>query len=314
MRHDIPLADRCHGRWHGILTALGVDAKLLNKKHQPCPMCGGKDRFRWTNHEEKGGYYCNGCGSGSGIDLVGALFSLDFKGTARKIETIIGTVDLDLTRTRNRGDTIAAMRALWSQGHKIRSDDPVGLYLAHRGIVRAEYPACLRYVPNLRHDDGQAPGMIAKVVSPDGKAANVHRTWLTPEGRKADIAVNRKLMPGTLPDGSAIRLAPVEDEMGIAEGIETSFAAMQLFSVPVWSLISEAGIRKFRPPPSVKRLHIFGDNDLSYVGQAAALIAARDIARDAKRDGRDLEISIHIPEASGTDWADAVSVKECAAA
>ena len=51
MRHE-PLKDRARGRWPGILTALGVPAKALRNRHGPCPVCGGKDRFRF---DDKGG-------------------------------------------------------------------------------------------------------------------------------------------------------------------------------------------------------------------------------------------------------------------
>ena len=43
-----PIKERARGRWQGILPAIGVSSQYLTGKHGPCPMCGGKDRFRWT--------------------------------------------------------------------------------------------------------------------------------------------------------------------------------------------------------------------------------------------------------------------------
>ena len=40
-------------------------------------------------------------------------------------------------------------------------------------------------------------------------------------------------MLGNMPAGASVRLMPHETVLGIAEGIETAFAASQLFSVPV---------------------------------------------------------------------------------
>lgn len=39
------------GHWSIILPALGV--KVLENRHQPCPVCAGKDRFRFD--DQKGG-------------------------------------------------------------------------------------------------------------------------------------------------------------------------------------------------------------------------------------------------------------------
>ncbi|WP_137521930.1 primase-helicase zinc-binding domain-containing protein, partial [Escherichia coli] len=32
------------GHWSRILPALGI--QVLKNRHQPCPVCGGSDRFR----------------------------------------------------------------------------------------------------------------------------------------------------------------------------------------------------------------------------------------------------------------------------
>lgn len=38
------------GLWREALQSIcGLQSGVFNKKHQPCPYCGGKDRFRWTD-------------------------------------------------------------------------------------------------------------------------------------------------------------------------------------------------------------------------------------------------------------------------
>ena len=54
------------GKWKGILLTLGIPAEVLVPKHGPCPLCGGKDRFRWDNKEGQGTYICNSCGAVTG--------------------------------------------------------------------------------------------------------------------------------------------------------------------------------------------------------------------------------------------------------
>lgn len=59
------------GLWREALQSIcGVKSEVFNKKHQACPNCGGKDRFRWTDELESpgdGGAICNGCGNDKGI-------------------------------------------------------------------------------------------------------------------------------------------------------------------------------------------------------------------------------------------------------
>lgn len=300
----IPLSDRARGRWHGILTTLGIDKSFLTKKNGPCPMCGGIDRWRWTDHKSGGNWICNACGHGSGTDLIMKVFNLDFKAAAERIESVIGTVAAipdgrrDMVKLRN------AMRQVWSMGRPVTAECPVGLYLARRGIILDTYPKALRYVPSLRYGHEAHPAMLAQVVSPDGAmAVNIHRTWLTEDGQKAPVEPCRKMMEGDVPPGSAIRLFSPGPILGIAEGIETAFRASAKFGIPVWSLIAEGNLQKFRPPEEVTELWVFGDNDRHFVGQAASYIVARDIARQCERDKREMRVKVAIPD-SAKDWAD----------
>ena len=306
LRYAVPLSERCHGRWYGILTALSIEPKILNRRNQPCPMCKGKDRFRWTNHNDNGGYFCSQCGHGDGVKFVMEFFGVDFKGAAERIEGVIGSTEYDRHPKRDDEALKAAMKAVWTSGQRVTATDPVGLYLRNRGLDLTTFPTALRHVPSLRHEDGVGPAMIAQIVAPDGTAANVHRTWLTDEGHKAAFTPCRKVMAGSIPEGSAIRLGVAGPVLGIAEGIETAMAASQRFNVPVWAVISAGGMQKFRPPAGVERLVIFGDHDRSFVGQAAAFGAARDITNQALRDGRTIEVQVKIPPTTGTDWADVI--------
>jgi putative DNA primase/helicase len=70
---------RARGRWPEILSALGIGISFLKNKHGPCPLCGGKDRFRFDNKDRTGSYFCNQCGSGSGIVMLRKLHDWDHK-------------------------------------------------------------------------------------------------------------------------------------------------------------------------------------------------------------------------------------------
>ena len=81
------------GRWPAILAALGVDARYTDtRKHQPCPACGGKDRYRFTDHRQGGGFICNHCApdGGSGFDLLMLVSGYDFKEAVRAVAGVLG--------------------------------------------------------------------------------------------------------------------------------------------------------------------------------------------------------------------------------
>ncbi|MEO1003037.1 MAG: VapE domain-containing protein [Cyanobacteria bacterium J06638_7] len=86
------------GRMPEILQALGgVSPDQLTNRHQPCPACGGTDRFRWDSDDGKGSAYCNQCGgrnrTGGGMDGMGLLERVtgkSFADLAREVEEYLG--------------------------------------------------------------------------------------------------------------------------------------------------------------------------------------------------------------------------------
>jgi len=90
--------DAASGRWPELLGALGgLSPEQLTDKHQPCPACGGEDRYRWDQDDGHGGWYCNQCGGkdhagggGSGMDLLTRVTGWDFKQACRRIEQHLG--------------------------------------------------------------------------------------------------------------------------------------------------------------------------------------------------------------------------------
>ena len=141
--------------------------------------------------------------------------------------------------------------------------------------------------------------MVCKVCGPDDTAQNIHLTYLTEDGHKADITPCRRLMPGPLPDGSAIRLAPADLHMGVAEGIETAISASVLFGIPVWAAINSQNLSKWVPPTVAQHITVFGDHDESFTGHAASYTLAKRLTLQYK-----LKVDVKIPKILGQDWND----------
>jgi len=300
--------DRARGRWREILPALGVESRFLTGKHLPCPACGGADRFRFDDRSKDGDYFCSQCGAGKGVSLLMKVKGWDFATAAKRVDEIIGKAPaIPRQEVREHLPDKRGLRELWSASRMVENGDSVSVYLAARGID-AKIPRCIRYVPEMdyRHEDNTHtthPGMIATFCDKDGKPFTLHRTYLTNDGRKADLDPNRKLMPGRVAKGGAVRLMPIlgPGELGIAEGIETALSAAVICGIPVWAALNEVLLRAWEPPKEVQQVFVFGDNDGNFVGQAAAYDLAKRLATTMK-----ISVEVRIPKLVGYDWNDAL--------
>lgn len=303
-----PLKDRAQGRWAGILSAIGIESNHLRPKHGPCPMCGGKDRFRFDDKGGRGTWICSRCGAGDGVDLVMRKSGCDFKEAARRIESVIGQAAQIVHRpamsdARQREDR----NKLWLSAKPVAKGDQVDRYLLARGVALDLYPACLRTALRVTCTGEPAsfhPALIALVHGVDGKPATLHRTYLDEIGGKAQVQSPRRVMPGPHPKGSAVRLSAAGPILGIAEGIETALAASKLFEIPCWAALNAGMLDAWAPPEGVNEVFIFGDNDPSFAGQEAAYGLARRLTTQGIR------ARVEIPAFVGTDWNDALLAKQ----
>ncbi|KQO88220.1 P4 alpha zinc-binding domain protein [Methylobacterium sp. Leaf92] len=306
----VPLRDRARGRWASLLPMIGVDSRFLDgRKNGPCPMCGGKTRFRFDDKEGRGTWICNHCGAGDGPDLAMRVLRIDFRELAEQLEPLIGDAPVRIVPDeRSPEECRASMNRLWSEARLIQPDDPVARYLTAR-LGLTTFPRCLRTVERLRYQDDYPsyhPAMVAKVSGPDGEAATLHRTYLSHDGRKAAVEVPRRLMRGKVPDGAAIRLFPPAERLGIAEGIETALAAARLFNIPVWAATNSTMLAKWQPPDGAREIVVFGDADAAFGGQAAAYALAHRLAV------RDRTVRVELPPRVGSDWADVLEAERSA--
>lgn len=193
---------------------------------------------------------------------------------------------------------------LWAECVPLVPGDPVTLYLKRRGIAGVwPLPACLRLHRGLTywHEGeklGVFPAMVAPVVAPDGRTVALHRTYLTTDGRKAEVPSVKKLTAaaGPLAGACIALLKPQRGVIGIAEGIETALGAWCGSTVPTVAAYCAGNLAAWRWPSGVQRLVIFADADKAGREAAESLRARALPAR--------LRAEVLTPTDEGADWAD----------
>ena len=172
-------ADRARNQWPEILPLLGVEARFLTGRHGPCPMCGGKDRFRFTDKDGDGWYYCNQCGPGSGLLLLRRLHGWD-RGSLSSGRRVLGTEKGAHPERASRTDAakLAAIHKR-SRGHAPNRHQLPPIARHRRVVVGAPATAC-SYFGEDHHRRG-FPAVVARswhpTASSSARTASTLPTW-----------------------------------------------------------------------------------------------------------------------------------------
>ncbi|MFH1987902.1 MAG: toprim domain-containing protein [Pseudomonadota bacterium] len=307
---------RAHGRWTEILASLGVDERILKRRNLPCPLCGGTDRFQYTDKFGEGNYHCRSCGPGGGFKLLQAVLGIDFNTALRDVERCLGMMPA-MVPVRANEPSAERMQKLaqriWSEAMPVTAGDEVDRYLTSRGVALPVYPKVLRFHPALgyyqKDADGKShmvaeyPAMLACIQGEDGHAVTLHRTYLQ-DGTKLAVPDAKKVLSSGI-NGAAVRLFEATEELGISEGIEKSIALYLATGRPFWAGLNAGNLEKLWIPDSVRRVWIYADNDADgdFAGQAGAFVLARRLKREAHRTGS-RDVQVFVPKDAGVDWSD----------
>jgi DNA primase len=186
------------------------------------------------------------------------------------------------------------------------------VYLKSRGITIL--PTRLRFHPNLRHPTGiTCPAMLAPIISATGEFRGIQRTYLRADGRgKADLDPN-KLSLGSIAgcgvwlgdsgvvtdaDGHHRRRTHSPGLVLIAEGIETTLSAMQLFHRPAWAALGATLMERLDLPELHRDLLICADRD------QAGVLAAHAAGERWATQGR--HVRVVQPPDNYKDWNDLI--------
>lgn len=163
---------------------------------------------------------------------------------------------------------------------------------------------------------GRYPAILAEFTLPDGRLATLHRTFLDrdrpckativcPEG---EILPCKRNEVSALPlAGGAVRLMqPVGGVIGVAEGMETAYAAHMLFGVPTRSCLNRVLLKAFEVPEGlgIHTVHIFADFDKvdPKTGKSPGMADALALEKRLRASG--FKVVLHRPKVRGTDFCD----------
>ncbi len=307
---------RAHGRWTEILASLGVDERILKRRNLPCPLCGGTDRFQYTDKFGEGNYHCRSCGPGGGFKLLQAVLGIDFNTALRDVERCLGMMPV-MVPVRANEPSAERMQKLaqriWHEAKPVTVGDEVDRYLTSRGVALPVYPKVLRFHPALgyyqkdadgkSHKVAEYPAMLACIQGEDGHAVTLHRTYLQ-DGAKLAVPDAKKVLSSGI-NGAAVRLFEVSADLGISEGIEKSIALHLATGRPFWAGLNAGNLEKLWIPDTVRRVWIYADNDADgdFAGQAGAFVLARRLKREVHRTGS-RDVQVFVPKNAGVDWSD----------
>ncbi len=308
------------------LARRGVRLRGKVEQDGPCLVCGGTDRFSINTRKQL--FNCRPSGGG---DVIAMVMHLDGCSFAEAVRTLAGIVPdhpapmvdpvkMAEVRARAERDEIDRltdeaerfMRAMdiWREAVPIE-ETPAEIYL--RVCRKVDIPdhasgAVLRFHPACRFGDTHHPSLIAlvrNIITDEPQA--IIRTALNLDGTalKIDGKTARKALGPV--GGGAVKLTDMGEVtvcLGVGEGIETMLSMRgtpEFGRSPVWSLISDSGVRNFLVLAGIECLWIAVDNDKPdqrgrKAGNEAALAcskrwtaAGREVYRvTPDRIGRDL--------------------------
>ncbi|MES0473874.1 primase-helicase zinc-binding domain-containing protein [Citrobacter braakii] len=262
------------GHWPRILPALGV--KVIKNRHQACPVCGGSDRFRFDDKEERGTWFCNQCGAGDGLKLVEKVFGVTPSEAAGKVNAVTGNLPpvSPVVTAAAEAETEADRKAAAALAVKLTEKArPVtgNAYLTRKGFPGRE---CLTLTA--LHKTGGVTYRAGDVVVPlyDDTGALVNVQLINADGLKRTLKGGQVKGACHILDGKK----EAGKRLWISEGYATALTVHHLTGETVMvalssvNLLSLASLARHKYPAC--RIVIAADRDLNGDGQTKASAAA----------------------------------------
>lgn len=332
------------GRWTSIFSSLAPQLEQAIERaphHVPCPVHGGVDGFRlFKDFEYTGGGVCNTCGNKhDGYAILMWANGWDFKTTHQAIQDVLRVgsnyqhIPLPApTRKavkKDESDDLSirdALNHVWTRSIPLSSPEarPARLYFANRGIGTIDYRKIdnnmIRFAPVLEYyEEGKLtakyPAIVAMVCNSDGRASTIHRTYITCDGKKAQVKAPKKIMrhgADNLFGGMKISSLGNNKVLAITEGIETALAVTGVFNLPAWAAGNAYLLENFTPPKGLDVV-VYADKDRpsKLHPEGHGLCSAKVLIKRLWSEGTRASIKLpdgEIPQGmKSLDWLDVVN-------
>ncbi|MFM5301832.1 DUF927 domain-containing protein [Aeromonas caviae] len=278
------------GRWPELLATVGVDIPRRGK-HGPCPVCGGKDRFRLDDKGGRGTWICNQCGAGDGLDLVGKVTGKPPKEAAELLAPLVGLsaggldpAERERIHQQQQAKAEQERQRVAQQRQKaahrastIMRDCKTGQspYLVRKGLCWP-YAMLNQNLITIGEQRFPAGSLVVPLLDKAGELVNVQ--IIDDRGSKSYLAGGRKAGAFHCIKGGEL-IAVVE---GFATGLSVHLAtgATVYCAMDAGNLLAVAGIARYQHPNT--RILLCGDNDATTpgnpgktkAGQAATAVGA----------------------------------------
>ncbi|MEM6048991.1 primase-helicase zinc-binding domain-containing protein [Erwinia sp. P7711] len=262
------------GHWPQLLPELGISINAAGQ-HSPCPVCGGKDRFRFDNQAGRGTWVCNQCGAGDGLALVEKALDVNTKEAACRVAGLIGTLPVKQvqTSTDKTDEEKARVRinAAKEAGRLVSTAQTAtgNAYLTGKGL--ADVSTLTLTTTRRISDTTYQPGDLLVPLT-DFSGDTVNAQLINADGTKRTLA-------GGQVKEAFHRLGEPRDTLWLTEGYATGLTVHRLTGQAVYVALSANNL-----PALAERLHaeypealvmIAADNDENGTGQLRAEAAAK---------------------------------------
>ena len=297
-RNSTDLKNRMEGHWLRAFSALApaLQHAVDNVgRNVPCPVNGGTDGFRLFDD-------ANATGGGvkqswriipEGIDMIMWVNNWSFTTAFDELDAWLGARSFksgpiylpEPDKMIDEKNLRAWLNKIWLEAFSLDHlmSYPARAYFSYRRVpTAAQGSSDIRYHPGLTYKDknknvlGKFGAILCLVRNNDGKAVQIHRTFITKGGFKVDLGGEnkpKKMTPSVnkFTKGRQIRLfAPQDGFIGIAEGLETALSVFQARQFPVWPMTSNTNLQSFVPPTGVHTVLNFVDKDRKKAGEISA--------------------------------------------
>jgi putative DNA primase/helicase len=244
-----------------------------NRWRGRCPACGyAKPTLEVAVEQDGIAVSCAACGAVGGIAQIMGIPSELVVAPRAQPSKVARALDAWRNAVPANGTFVEG----YLQGRGITCPPPVSIRFRRRQRNWSDgrtYPTMISLVQRVPGDDDRGLQSGASLID-----AGAHFTFLQLDGldgpvRKAATDAC-KLTLGQLRYGGVwlTSVDEIDEQLAVAEGIETALSVQQITKLPTVAAVSAAGMRSLRWPPQVKRLWIAADHDEAGLGAAKALL------------------------------------------